>query len=259
MDTCSNTEIQMSLVSQLTSNMGVVVFCCSVTFIAGYAACFFFDRVFHGLGTDKSESDKPFTNGVSWVFFVKFLTLDTLVKLLSQRARRRLYVAHKHYFFFGAETWWIGHPAIAAKAFAASQQKYWRKLTKDETLRLFYLPGETKKDKREAMLYTGDDEGWRLARANLTPFFYMHDFTKFDERMDAVLQKHLNRVVTQNHGEAEMLELLLMVTVDLLCQNLWHCTLPHDELVTLTEAMAEYIVPGTHKQSVYPGGLSALE
>jgi hypothetical protein len=222
-----------------------------------------FNRVFLGTGTDKSEPDRPFMNGVSFLFLFKVLiqgpSLDTIVKILSQRPRQRLYVAHKRYIFFGPETWWVGHPALAAHAFNPSRQKQWRKLTKDETLRLFYLPGESKADKRVAMLYTGDDDGWRNTRASLTPFFYKYDFTKLDERMDSVLQKHLRRVSMKHHGEAELLELLLTITVDLICQCLYRCALPEDELNVLTDCMAEYIVPGTTKKGKYPGGLNSLE
>jgi hypothetical protein len=235
----------------------------SVFFVVGVFLSQAFDRVLLGTGTDKAEPDRPFNNGVSLLFLLKVLSqgpsLDTIVKILSQRPRNRLYVAHKRYIFFGPETWWVGHPALAAHAFNPARQKAWRKLTKDETLRLFYLPGETKADKREAMLYTGDDEGWRNARASLTPFFYKYDFTKLDERMDSVLQKHLRRVSTKNHGEAELLELLLTITVDLICQCLYRCALPEDELNVLTDCMAEYIVPGTTQKGTYPGGLSSLE
>jgi hypothetical protein len=230
----------------------------------------FFNCALHllllGVGGDKTERDKAFVNGISYLFILKLvfqaqLSLDGIVKILSQRVRRRLYVAHKRWFFFGYETWWVGHPALAAHAFNPARQKAWRKLTKDETLRLFYLPGEMKADKREAMLYTGDDDGWRKARASLTPFFYKYDFTKLDERMDSVLQKHLRRVSMKHHGEAELLELLLTITVDLICQCLYRCALPWDELQILTECMAEYVTPGAinNTSSVYPGGLSSLE
>jgi hypothetical protein len=222
-----------------------------------------FARSFLGLGTDKTEPDKVFTNGLSTKFIFKVLiqgpSLDTIVKLLSSRVRRRLYVAHKHWLLFGEETWWVGHPAIAAHAFGISQQKMWRKLTKAETLNLFYMPAGPANEQRKAMLYTGDDDNWKMSRAELTPFFYKYDFTKLDDRMDSVCQKHLQRIAMKHHGEEELLELLLTVTVDLLCQCLYRCALPWDELELLTEAMAEYVVPGTAKKGKFPGNTSALE
>jgi hypothetical protein len=134
-----------------------------------------FARLFLGLGTDKTEPDKVFTNGLSALFILKVMvqgpSLDTILKLLSSRVRRRLYVAHKHWLFFGGETWWVGHPAIAAHAFGISQQKMWRKLSKAETLNLFYMPAGPADQKRKAMLYTGDDDGWKATRSELKPFF----------------------------------------------------------------------------------------
>jgi hypothetical protein len=109
------------------------------------------------------------------------------------------------------------------------------------------------------MLYTGDDESWRNARAALTPYFYKTDFADLDNRMDSVVQKHIMKAAMQHHGEAELLELLLTITVDLLCQCLYRCALPIVELKVLTSCMAEYIVPGAVQNSMYPGGLNCLE
>jgi hypothetical protein len=237
----------------------------------------FFNCALHllllGVGADKTEPDKVFVNGVSYLFTLKLafqsrLSLDGVVKILSQRVRRRLYVAHKNWFFFGYETWWVGHPAIAAHVFGASQQLMWRKLTLEETLKqerkamLYTTLEETLKPKRKAMLYTGDDEGWRTARAALSPFFHKFDFAQLDDRMDSVVRKHLLRVTErEHHGAGELLELLLTITVDLLCHCLYGCTLPFAELQILTECMAEYVTPGAinNTTSVYPGGLNSLE
>jgi hypothetical protein len=242
----------------------------TLTLIVGAGALFFgisisqiFNRIFLGLGADKTEPDKAFENGLSYLFifkvFVRGPSLDSIVKILSERIRRRLYVAHKHWLFFGDETWWVGHPAIAAHAFGVTQLKMWRKLTKTETMKLFYSPALPEDKERKAMLYTGDDESWRNARAALTPFFYTVDFSKLDERMDSIVQKHILKAANQHHGEAELLELLLTITVDLLCQCLYRCALPLAELKILTDCMAEYIVPGAANPAVYPGGLNSLE
>ncbi len=69
--------------------------------------------------------------------------------------------------------------------------------------------------------------------------------------MDSVYQKHLQRIAMKHHGEEELLELLLTITVYLLCQCLYRCALPWDELEILTECMAEYVVPGDcHERKV---------
>jgi cytochrome P450 len=163
-------------------------------------------------------------------------------------------VAHKHWLFFGDETWWVGHPA-----FGMSQQNMWRKLSKAETLNQFYMPAGPSDEQLRAMLYTGDDDQWKTARSELKPFFYKYDFSKLDDRMDSVCQKHLQRIAMEHHGEEELLELLLTITVYLLGQCLYRCALPWDELEILTEYMAEYVVPGTAKNGKFAGNLSALE
>ena len=238
--------------------------------IVGAGALFFgisisqiFDRVFLGLGADKTEPDKAFDNGLSYLFILKVFfrgpSTDSIVKILSERVRRRLHVAHKHWLFFGDETWWVGHPAIAAHAFGISQLKMWRKLNKTETMQLFCSPSFQER-KCKDMLCTGDDEAWRSARVALaTPFFHTVDFADLDETMDSVVQKHILKAVNQHHGEAELLELLLTIAVDLLCQCLYRCVLPPIELKILTDCMAEYVAPGSAKQAVYPGGLNSLE
>jgi cytochrome P450 len=60
-------------------------------------------------------------------------------------------------------------------------------------------------------------------------------------------------------GRAELLELLLFITVDLLCQVLYGAALPQDELNVLVEALAEYTVPATPHRGVYPGGLDCYD
>ena len=210
---------------------------------------------------DKSESDKPFVNGVSYTFLFKVVgsgsSLDAIVKLLSRRIRKRLFVSTKKWVFFGDETWWVGHPAIAAQAFAPKNMKNWRKLTKDETLALFYMSQEDR-HRRNAMLYTGDDDGWKHARTGLTPFFYNYDFAEYDEKMDSCVAGHLKSAAQQEHP-FELLSMTLKITVDLLCRTLYNCVLPEDELDILTSSLAEYIVPGTSTSKQFPGGLDALQ
>ena len=60
-------------------------------------------------------------------------------------------------------------------------------------------------------------------------------------------------------GRAELLELLLFITVDLLCQVLYGAALPQDELNVLVEALSEYTVPATAHRGVYPGGLDCYD
>lgn len=56
-------------------------------------------------------------------------------------------------------------------------------------------------------------------------------------------------------GQAELLEIMLYVTVDLLCQVLYGACLPQDELNILVEALAEFTVPATSHRGAYPGGV----
>lgn len=208
---------------------------------------------------DTHDTNAPFDNGLDYLFLFKIafqgLSLQSVTAFLAARVRRRLYVAHKQYVFFGDEIWWIGHPALAQCVFSAANNKNWFKLDKSSVNKLVFAP-ETP---REAMLYTGDDDRWRHARMDLTPFFYNSDFTKLDDQMDKVVQIHLKKTQMKKKGKAELLELMLYVTVDLLCQVLYGCELPSKELDILVDAVAEYTVPGTSRIGKFPGGLDALE
>jgi cytochrome P450 len=138
------------------------------------------------------------------------------------------------------------------------QQKMWKKLDQGSTLKVF---GYSVQDEflNKAMLYTGDDERWRNARSELTPYFYRHDFSLYDQDMDSVVRKHLMNASHTHHGETELLELLIYITVDLLCQVLYGCELPEDELQILVEAIGDYTVPGSSIKRKYPGDMNALQ
>jgi cytochrome P450 len=152
----------------------------------------------------------------------------------------------------------VGHPAIAAQVFGMKQQKMWKKLDQQSTLKVFNFSIQDE-FLRKAMLYTGDDDRWRNARSELTPYFYKHDFSFHDLDMDSVVRKHLMNVSQTHHGETELLEVLIYITVDLLCQVLYRCELPEDELQILVEAIGEYTVPGSPKKDIFPGGMNALK
>jgi hypothetical protein len=134
--------------------------------------------VFESIMTDFSASAWTRRHGTRQDLYqlMVYPSLDTIVRLLSIRARRCLYVAHKHWLFFGDETWWVCHPAIAVHAFGMSQQKLSRKLSKAGTPNQFYMPAGPSNEQRKAILYTCDDEQWKTARSELMPFFYKYDF-----------------------------------------------------------------------------------
>jgi cytochrome P450 len=139
------------------------------------------------------------------------------------------------------------------------QHKMWKKLDQQSTAKAFNLSIQDEL-LREAMLYTGDDDRWRNARSELTPYFFKHDFSLHDLDMDSVVRKHLMNVSQTRHGETELLEVLIYITVDLLCQVLYGCELPEDELQLLVEAIGEYTAPGgSPKKGIFPGGMNALK
>ena len=110
-----------------------------------------------------------------------------------------------------------------------------------------------------AMLYTGDDDGWRHARQAMTPFFYKKDFTTLDKDMDRILVKHLDNAVKNSDGMVELLNMTLNITIDLVVQVLYGIELPKDEFDILVKALAAYIVPGSPNQGTFPGGMTAFE
>lgn len=194
---------------------------------------------------EKGSRDLPFSNGVSFTFLLKVLyqgaSFDVIFRMLSFQNRKRIYVANKKWLFWGDETWWVGHPSIVAQVFSHRNIRLWRKLTKDEVFSLFYLSNPDK-GKQNAMLYTGDDDGWRHIRTALTPFFYTHDMSEYDNVMDATVASHLKEAASTQHP-VELISTTLKITVDLLCRILYSCELSKDDLSKLTSALAEYIVP----------------
>jgi len=227
-------------------------------FALGVLLTTWFAKAFLGLGTSKSESDKPFWNGLHWSFALKVVlgggTPDTIFRMLTQRNRNRLYVGWKKWFFFGDQLWFIGHPAMAKAVFAGNVQKDWFKLDKAQTQAFFYQ----KPVPRDGMVYAGDSDAWKHSRMELSPYFYKYDFALLDEKMDFVVKKHLSNMAAQHHGSGEMLELLFYITVDLICKCLFDCSLPPNELDILVDSLAFYVSSTTEKEK-FPGGLSALE
>lgn len=99
------------------------------------------------------------------------------------------------------------------------------------------------------MLYSGDDDNWKHARATLSPYFMTSNFDALNDKIGIVVEKHRT-------GRAELLEVLLFITVDLLCEVLYGCSLPADELGLLVRSVTEYTIPGTSFKGVYPGNVA---
>jgi len=228
---------------------------------SGLWLCFVYLSLFTG-SKHKHDVDLKFENGLSYTFPFRVMkegaTYSTLIRALSEHVRSRVVVIYKKWILFGDELWWVGHPAIAEHVFSPSQSKNWFKLDKTETNKAFYL-NESKQAQRTAMLYTGDDQRWRTARYHLSPYFYNSDFSKLDKKMSNIVKKHIERIVTENKGETELLELCLFITIDLLCQVLYDSALNEEDLTLLTYCMAEYIVPGTKYRGKYPEGMNCLQ
>eukprot|EP00527_Entomoneis_sp_CCMP2396_P003266 CAMPEP_0198143720 /NCGR_PEP_ID=MMETSP1443-20131203/9827_1 /TAXON_ID=186043 /ORGANISM="Entomoneis sp., Strain CCMP2396" /LENGTH=545 /DNA_ID=CAMNT_0043806999 /DNA_START=177 /DNA_END=1814 /DNA_ORIENTATION=+ len=176
----------------------------------------------------------------------------TLIRALCERVRGRAFISYKKWIFFGDEMWWVAHPAITAHVFSPVSSKNWFKVNKTQANDAFYMK-ESAEGKRTALLYTGDDQRWRTARYHLTPYFYNTDFTTLDDKVCAIVKKHIDRLVVEGGGHTELLEFLLLITIDLLCQVLYDSVLSQEDLGVLTHCMAEYIVPGTKYRGDYDG------
>jgi cytochrome P450/nicotinamidase-related amidase len=85
------------------------------------------------------------------------------------------------------------------------------------------------------------------------------DFSCYDDQIDEIVSRHLIRLLKYRSGRAELLELMLYITIDLLCQVLYGANLPQDELNILVESLAEFTVPATKHRGKYPGGLDCKE
>lgn len=212
--------------------------------------------------TNKCRSDEDFTNGLSFMFMLRLvlegMSIDNIFKIMAETVRKRLYVSIKTGLFSKEEVWMVGHPAIVKEVFSPTSSKNWFK--GDQMFARRVLSGS--KDTSEinkAMLYTGDDSGWRHARQSMTPFFYKKDFTTLDKDMDRILMKHLDGAIKNKDGKVELLNMTLKITIDMVVQLLYGIELPPNEFETLVRSLAAYIVPGSPTKSTFPGGLSAFE
>lgn len=208
------------------------------------------------IGDHRGEAVK---NGVSVVFGFKLLasgfSYQALLKLTATRTRRRVYTGFKRFVFFGKQIWFAGHPAVARHVFSPKNQGLFYKVDKTSLNKLLFQQDEP----NNAMLYTGDDDRWKHARQDLTPYFMTTNFDLLDENIDDVINKHLGRILKRNSGRAELLELMLYVTIDLLCELLYGCTLSEADLAILVDSLAEFTVPQTEFRGNYPNGLSCID
>ena len=217
------------------------------------------------------NSDTIFQNGRSLsfqlrMFLIEGMTIDKIFKVMTETARKRLYVSipttiNPFSLLFSntnEEIWIVGHPALVKEVFGPTSSKHWEK-GNQIFARQKYARSNDKSDLNKAMLYTGDDIGWKHARQALTPFFYNNDFVSLDKTIHKVICKHLDHILQNEDGTAELINTTLNITVDLILQVLYGVELPSDQFHTLVQALAEYIQPGSGNSEVYPGGLSAFE
>jgi len=195
---------------------------------------------------------KTYDNGVSVLFFLRFLftggSYQSLAKITADCTRRRVYSGFRRFVFFGREIWTVGHPAVVKHIFG-SKANLWYKVDKVTLNQILFTKGSA----NNAMLYTGDDANWKNTRHSLSPYFMLSNFEKINELVDTIVNKHLVRLLRYRNGRAELLELMLFVTVDLLCQTLYGASLALDDLTVLVESLAEYTVPATAHRGTYDG------
>jgi len=215
--------------------------------------------------THKNRSDKNFTNGFSIYFHLRLvlegMSVDNMFKIISETVRNRLYTAIRLSLFSTDELWIVAHPAIVKEIFGPGTSRNWVKANQTETMRLTMQ--KKSNTINGAMLYTGDDAGWKHARVAMGPFFYQKDFTTMDKDMDRIIGEHMDRAVSKNGGHSELLNMTLEITIDLIVQLLYGIALPRDKFKILVKALAGYIVPGSPtvvaEEVNLPGGMSCFD
>ncbi len=233
-----------------------------LTIVTVTISSFLFAAKMHRKLNSKRRADEGFTNGLSVSFQLRMLlegiSIDKILKVVSESTRNRLYVAIRTSFFRKEEVWMVGHPAIVKEVFGPKSSKNWEK--GDQTFTRKILSGNKDgTDLNRGMLYTGDDDGWRHARKLMTPFFYKKDFSTFDIDIDRIMLKHLEQTYEQRGGNAELLNMTLTITIDLIVQLLYGTKLRPFEFDCLVRSLAAYIVPGSPNHGTFPGGKSAFE
>lgn len=258
----------------------VLLFIATASFVVGVVLMRAFDKIVYAVGqTQNTVIDQRFCNGLSIIFAVrmfvqgvklpsKYTSIVGLIllhadnktdfpsrqqsvstalhRLLTEKYRQRLYVGHKKWLIWGEEYWYAAHPAIVAHVFHLGNKHSWTKLNLEQTNRALYKYKKAWNNTREpvlGLLYLGDSKQWHVLRKNLTPFFKDSDFTVLTNRLRDIARKHLDQVMQKHEGLCELLQQTLMITADMLCQVLYDCELPPDELDTLVETLMNYTVP----------------
>lgn len=161
------------------------------TVFSSWAVSFYFKRI---LGYNEARH-KTYENGVSVLFALRLLAMgpgfQSLMKITSDTTRRRIYSGMRRFVFFGREIWTAGHPALCKHIFQPSNGKLWRKVDKPTLNRILFQVDVP----NNAMLYTGDDAGWKHARTAWSPFFMETDFSKYDAVVDDIVSRHLARLL----------------------------------------------------------------
>ena len=147
----------------------------------------------------------------------------------------------------------MGHPAFVAHVFGPRTSKLWMKLDQPTMLRAFYyFQLWNTSPPYKGMLYLGDTDEWKETRKCLGPYFRFTDFSNLESKLKGIVQKHL--------GEEPIIELFQVthvVTTDMLCQVLYGCELPQDELEMLARALVEFTIPNSLKSTYGPHALNA--
>ena len=211
----------------------------------------------------KRRSDEYFTNGTSVAFMLRLMlegpSIESISRFFYATNRKRLYAAIKKSFFAKEEIWFVGHPALVREVFSPISSKNWEKGDQASARKVFSRYNNESELKR-AMIYTGDDDGWRHARGVITPYFHRKDFSTLDKDLDRILLKHLDQATEHKSGKIELLNITLAITVDIIVQLLYGAELLPFEFDALVKSLAEYVVPRSSPgQGKYPGSMTASE
>lgn len=146
--------------------------------VTSASVSYFYQKV---LGFE-NQRHKTYDNGVSALFAFRLVALgpgfQSLMKITATTTRRRLYSGMRRFVFFGREIWTAGHPAMCKHIFSPANGKLWHKVDKPTLNRMLFQEDVP----NNAMLYTGDSEGWKHAREAWSPFFLKTDFNCYDEQ-----------------------------------------------------------------------------
>lgn len=107
--------------------------------------------------------------------------------MLHKTVNQQFYLGFKEYAILGQEFWVLGHPSLVEEVFVRRIDNYYKYSTNYKGL-------------PKALLYVGDQSGYKHAKAALSPYFFWKNFSEQDALMISIVKNHITHDLQPRPG-----------------------------------------------------------